>query len=144
MPLPVTTVTAPLVVPGITKAVVIPVVFATMIATVPFIVTLVAPERSKLLPVTVNSVPTGPLVGLNEILGEAVAAPLGSFAADPLPDLPQFARKAIVPMEMNRVNKAMSFIRPAVSKKLFRQAKRSLHNYSRYSANISIGLSSRS
>lgn len=85
----------PLVVPGMTKMRAEHVALETMIVEVPLIVALDRVERSKPVPVIVTKVPTGPLVGLMEILGfpdvhEVLAVVVDeSFGAELFPDLEQ-------------------------------------------------------
>ena len=95
LPLPAVAVSVPLVVPGLIKTLAVHVALETIIAAVPLIVALDRVERSKPVPVIVTKVPTGPLVGLIEILGvpdvhELLAVVDGeSFGAELFPDLDQ-------------------------------------------------------
>src|SRR3989442_1129807 len=66
VPLGVLTLIGPLLAPLGTVAVIWVLVFTVKLATVPLKVTLVAPPR--LLPLIVTEVPTGPLLGLKELI----------------------------------------------------------------------------
>ena len=82
VPVPVVATTCPVVEPGMTSARVVSAALDIIIAEVPLIVTFVVFERSKFVAVIVKSVPTGPLVGLIEMLGEL--PPAASLPADDL------------------------------------------------------------
>ena len=75
--------TCPVVVPGIIKTFAVLVELEIRIAVVPFTVMLLRVDKSKLVPVIVSKVPTGPLVGFTEMLGGGFTVMLIVVCAEP-------------------------------------------------------------